>query len=278
MNKTAIWAIARKDMRSMTSNKQIWVSMIILPLLFGLLVPTGAVLFGKNLDLSSAKNVKLLNTFTENMPDQMQELLHANPAMTPNEQMIYFFLNYMCPSLFLLIPLITTTMIAANSMVGEKERRTMESLLFAPISVTDLFIGKVLSALLPALAISFGTFLGFTVLVDALTYNIFHGMIFPNANWLILMFWVIPALTLCVILFNVLISARVKTFQAAQNLSGVIVLPIVALMVSNSTGLLLFGPLPMLVLGAALLLIGLLFLSRIAKWNQRHVLFEKQIH
>ncbi|PWK13813.1 ABC transporter permease subunit [Tumebacillus permanentifrigoris] len=278
MNKTAIWAIACKDIRSMTSNKQIWVSMIILPLLFGLLFPAGAVLFGKNIDLSSPKSTKLLNSFTSNMPEQLQAMMSMNPPLTANEQLIYFFLNYTCPSLFLLIPLITTTMIAANSMVGEKERRTMESLLFAPISVIDLFLGKVLSALVPALAISFGTFLGFTVLMDGLTYNIFHELIFPNANWLILMFWVIPTLTLCVILFNVLISARVKTFQAAQNLSGVIVLPIVALMVSNSTGLLLFGPIPLLVLGAVLLVIGLLFLTRIAKWNQRHVLFEKQIH
>ncbi|MBL0386170.1 ABC transporter permease subunit [Tumebacillus sp. ITR2] len=278
MNKTAVWAIARKDMRSMTSNKQIWISMIVLPIIFGLLFPTAAVFLGKNMDLSSGKNERMYHNLTSNMPDQLQALLNLNPGMSPNEQIVYFFLNFMCPSFFLLIPMITTTMIAANSMVGEKERRTMESLLFAPITVLELFLGKVLSAFIPALAVSFGTFLGFAVLVDALTYNMFHTLIIPNVNWLTLMFWVIPTMTLCVILFNVLISARVKTFQAAQNLSGVIVLPVVLLVVSNASGLLLFGPLPMLIFGGVVLLLSLLFLTRITKWNQRHVLFEKQIH
>lgn len=278
MNKAAIWAIARKDMRSVTSNKQIWLSMIILPIIFGLLFPFGAIYLGSHMDLTTQKNANFYETITSNMPDQLRELLNVSPSMTPNDQVIYFILNYMCPSFFLLIPLITTSLIAANSMVGEKERRTMESLLFAPISVLELFIGKVLSALIPALSISFGTFLGFAILVDAMTYSRFHALIIPNGNWLMLMFWVVPSVTLCVILFNVLISARVKTFQAAQNLSAVVVLPIVLLVVSNASGLLLFGPLPMLIFGAVVLLIGLFFLTRIAKWNQRHILFEKQIH
>ena len=43
-----------------------------------------------------------------------------------------------------------SSVVAASSFVGEKERKTLESLLYTPIDIASLFWGKLLSAFIPA--------------------------------------------------------------------------------------------------------------------------------
>lgn len=85
------------------------------------------------------------------------------------EQLVYLFVNYMMASLFLLIPVITASAIAANSLVGEKERKTLESLLFALITVKELFVSKVLSSFIPAFGVSFISFILSGVIINVLS-------------------------------------------------------------------------------------------------------------
>lgn len=277
MNKSIIWAIARKDIRAITSNAQIWSAMIILPLLLCVIMPGAVIIAGKSVDLASLNGVDMIQTMIKNLPEgDLREMLLGLDS--EKDQIIYMFVNYMLVPLFLLIPVLTSSMIAANSFVGEKERRTLESLLFAPMEIRDLFIGKVLASFIPTMAISLGSFILCGIVVDSLTFSRFDQLIFPSWNWLIMILWIVPILSLVTILFNVLISARVKGFQEAQQLGGVIVLPVIGLMISQTMGLFLINPAILLIAGAALLIICLFLLNKIAKMNQRHVLFERQVH
>ena len=45
------------------------------------------------------------------------------PLETEEQQFVYVFINYLLPSLFLLVPIITASTVAANSFVGEKETK-----------------------------------------------------------------------------------------------------------------------------------------------------------
>ena len=179
---------------------------------------------------------------------------------------------------FLIVPAMSASIIAANSFVSEKEGRTLESLLFAPIDIRSLFLGKALSALLPTLFLTLFCFLLYGILVNAIAYPLFHELIFPTGNWWVLLFWVIPLISVGCILLNVLVSAQVKTFQAANQISGMVVLPIILLVAGQFSGLLLLNSWVLFLIGALLLVLNVFFLRRITRLNNRNTLFESQIH
>jgi len=270
MNRTLIWAIAEKDMKSIWKTSKVWIGLILLPLLMGVAIPTAAVLVGRFGDLEAGGSA-ILNVLDQVTADGGE----AFP--TVNHQFVYFFVNFLLAPFFMLIPVINALMIAVNSFVGEKERRTLESLLFAPIEVKDLFLGKLLASFIPAYASALVSFVLSGVIINALAYPMFGELLFPSANWLVMIFWVIPAFTVCTILVSVLVSARAKDFQEAQQYAGVIVLPIVGMLVGQATGVLIIGPLLMGILGAVLLLLSVVLLRWIARMNQRDVLFERQV-
>ena len=114
-------------------------------------------------------------------------------------------------------------------------------------------------------------------MINGLGYPLFGTMIFPSANWLVLILCLSPMVTLMTVLLNVLISSRVKTYQEAQNIGGVIILPVVGMMAGQASGLFLVGTPIMLLISLAILIINAILLQRITKYNDRFVLFEKQI-
>ncbi|MFD1737255.1 hypothetical protein ACFSCX_11895 [Bacillus salitolerans] len=105
----------------------------------------------------------------------------------------------------------------------------------------------------------------------------FQGFIFPGTNWLFLVFWIAPIITIFTILVEVLVSARAKSFQEAQQIGGLVILPIIALFVGQATGFLILNPLILLIIGIVLLVLSGLLLKLITKFNSRNVLFERQI-
>ncbi|WP_028560321.1 ABC transporter permease subunit [Paenibacillus pinihumi] len=271
MNYNKIIAIADKDMKMTRKTGKVWISLILLPLILGVLIPAAIVSIGRWADILALGNGRIMLLLEHlSIPDKIS-------MPTVNHRFVYFMTQYMLVPIFMLIPVINAMMIAVNSFVGEKERRTLESLLFAPIEIKDLFIGKLLASFIPAYASTLASFLVGGIIMNVLAYPMFGSIIFPSLNWFILLFWVIPVFTISAILFSVLVSARSKGFQEAQQIAGVIVLPIVGLLVGQSTGVVLMSPLVLLVLGGALMGLNLVLLVLIAKLNQRGLLFERQI-
>jgi ABC-2 type transport system permease protein len=281
MNKQIISAIARKDLKATFSSKKIWVPMIILPVLLCILFPAIFSYFGLHTGImvgESAKELeKPINAFIQSFPNSsMRDTLVALPTL--GLKSVYYFLNFMMIPFFLIVAIINSMVTSSNSFAGEKERNTLETLLFAPISIAELFVGKVIASLIPSISITFGAFLVNAVIVNIIAYPYFEEILFINANWLILMFWVIPTLVLFNIVLNVLVSARVKSFQEAQQFGGLMVLPVVGIIVSQASGLFFLSPLVLLLIGAGFLIGNGILLKLITKFNQRNTLFESQIH
>lgn len=276
MNKQAIWAIARKDIRGITSSIQIWLPMVLVPLILGVVMPAAIIIAIRTIDISSISNMQMIIDVIEKMPKgSLRELLQSFPSV--NHKIIYFIVNYLFAPFFLIIPIMASSVISANSFVGEKERKTMESLLLAPIDIKSLFIGKVLAAFIPSMVVTISSFLLYGIVTNVLSYPLFNKLIFPSWNWLILIVWLVPIISLSVILVTVIISAKVKGYQEAYQLSGMMVLPVVALVISQATGLLFLQALHLFVIGLVLLIIITLALRNISKWNNRNALFESQI-
>ena len=102
-------------------------------------------------------------------------------------------LGYLLSPLLLVIPLMVSAVLAADAFAGEKERRTLERLLHLPITDRDLFLAKVLSAFVPALAI---TWVG----CHRLRRRGQHRRLAGHApglraftQWMVMIVWVAPA-------------------------------------------------------------------------------------
>jgi ABC-2 type transport system permease protein len=154
--------------------------------------------------------------------------------------------------MFLIVPVMVASVIAADSFAGEKERKTLEALLYTPTSDREVFVAKLLSAWLPAMAVALAGFLLYAVTVNMVSWPTMGRIFFPNLMWLALVLWVVPAAAGLGLGSMVLVSIRAQGFQDAYQIGGVIVLPIVLLVFGQVAGVMYFSV-------GVVLLLGLLF-------------------
>jgi len=277
VNRRAVLAVARKDIRAVTANLQVWLPMVLVPLILGVAVPLGMVLaFRYGAEGLSAADVRTLIGWAERLPaGDLGDALAGLPDLS--RRLIFVGANYLLAPFFLMIPLMAASVISADSFAGEKERGTLETLLFAPVDMVSLFTGKVLAAFAPAMGLSLATLLLCAAAVNAAAWPLFHRIIFPQPNWIPLVLLVIPAVALLAILLNVFISARVATFQAAYQMGGLVVLPMLLLVAGQATGVLVFSVPVVLAVGLGLWLVdGLLLWLALGRLD-RQQLFAGQV-
>jgi ABC-2 type transport system permease protein len=124
---------------------------------------------------------------------------------------------------FLILPAFIPIAIAVYSIVGEKEQGSLEPLLAAPISDLELFLGKALASVLPALGltwVSFGLFLGASA---ALSGGLPPHVLTPP--WLAAIFGLTPLLALFTVGVTMLVSSRASDTRAAYQFSSFAILP-----------------------------------------------------
>lgn len=264
----ALWAIVRKDVATVGANVQVWLPMVVLPLIFGIVIPTVLLLTLRSAGADGLGDFG----FIDLLPDTLKQ-----SSWNAEQQVAHFVLNYMFAPFFLLIPLMAASVISADSFAGEKERGTLESLLFSPVDVRTLLLGKALAAFLPAMALSLITLVASTVVANTLGWPLFGHMFFPNVNWIPLMLLVIPSLSLAAILVNVFISAKVATFQAAYQLGAIVILPALALFFGQVSGLLLLDFSLIVAIGVLLAAIDVFLLTMMRTRLDRARLFESQV-
>lgn len=237
MNLEILKAIVVKDLREVRQNTAAWLPMVIVPLIFVVVLPLGMILVPQyaNIPLEQFTADADLEMFLSNMPPAMQQTLAGLDAL---QSTLVVMLGYLLAPMFLIFPLMFSTVIAAESFAGERERKTMEALLYTPATDQELFMGKVLAALLPAMLLTWSSFLGYIVVVNSAAFPLFGRIWFPLPNWWPLMFWIAPALAVLGISATVLISVRTQTFMGAYQLSSSLVLLVLVLMGGQISGVL----------------------------------------
>jgi ABC-type Na+ efflux pump permease subunit len=151
---------------------------------------------------------------------------------------------------FLIVPLMTSAVIAADSFAGEKERRTLEALVHTPTSDRDLYLGKLLAPWLAAMAVALVGYVLYVAVVNLFGAGAVGRPIAITARWLLVVLWLAPAVAALGVGALVHVSARVRGFQEAYQLGGLVVLPLVLLLVGQLTGVLYFDLPVIAVLGA----------------------------
>lgn len=134
---------------------------------------------------------------------------------------------------FLLLPAIIPLAIAVYSIVGEKEQSSLEPLLATPISDLELFLGKALASVIPALVLNWASFGIFLAAASALLGGFPPHVLTPP--WLAAIFGLSPLLALFAVGVTMLVSSRASDARAAYQFSSFAILPgIIPLIIYSS--------------------------------------------
>ena len=142
-------AIIKKDISGITANKRMFSALLIVPFVLMVFVPTIFIL--------------ILHFAPDEMGD-FEKLLEMIPLesreVNLNTVVIALLLNYILPVFFLIIPVMVSSIMAASSFIGEKEKRTLETLLYCPLSLRQIFQAKVMASFLLMFHVSTDYLLG----------------------------------------------------------------------------------------------------------------------
>lgn len=265
INRQRVLALMRKDLRELAHNKQATTPLIVVPLLFVVVIPTAVILLGNNSVLTSS--ISGLQGFLDHLPADL-----LPPGLPEDQTLVYAVIVFFMAPFFLLIPVMIASITAASSFVGEKERRTIEGLLYTPLTDRELVLGKVLASVLPSVALSWIAFVVYTVLVNALAGPRLGGIFFPTWTWAVIIVGLVPLVAFLATSLIVAVSGRSTTMQEAQGSAVLVILPVVGLVVSQATGLMLFDLTIALAACAALLLIDIgVFLAVVGRFRRERI-------
>jgi ABC-type Na+ efflux pump permease subunit len=239
---SAVRVLLARDLGAIKRSKALVLPMLMLPVVLLVLLPAavGLAANGKQLDISR---------FIQFLPSGLAEPILAYPE---NEQLVILVLGYLVAPLFLIVPLMVSAVTASDTFAGEKERRTLETLLHLPVRDRDLYIAKLLGGFIPATAVSWLGFVLFTIISNIVCWPVMHRLFLPTWLWMIVIFWLAPAVAALGLGIMVRVSMRVSNTQEAQQLGGAVVMPLVILAVGQTTSILLRGPATAFVAGVAI--------------------------
>jgi ABC-type Na+ efflux pump permease subunit len=189
VSKRRVRAIFRKELREYRHNGSIIATMAVIPLMF-IILPLVAVL---------------------RLPaSESSALLLGHPL-----------------AILLGIPAIVPAMLAAYSVVGERQQGTLEPVLTTPIPREEFLLGKALAALVPSLAMSYAVYGFFLACVELFADPAVASAVLQGPEVLAQLLFT-PLLAAWSIWVGIGISARSSDLRVAQQLGTIASLPSLA--------------------------------------------------
>lgn len=256
------WIISIKEWREILRDFYVLGILVFLPLaMVGTLV--FLTYFYMKFFLSNLDKIQLM---LANMP---KAYLDGLSGYTEVQKIAVLPLKIIGLPFFLLIPLLISGIITSDSFAGERERNTLEPLLAAPIRPAEILAGKILTPFLPGMLVTWVSFALFTWAVAGLINPLFITPVFPDRVWIFTMALVVPLFLAGTVLAQILISMRARSVKAASALNMLLSLPVLFLMLLQSSGFVLFSiqslfwiALILALVNLGLFLLGLRFFNR----------------
>ena len=261
--------VFKKDWLEIRRNLQVLLPLLFVPVVFAVVLPAVAVV--PTLSIPSQASSEGLLAIMKTLPAHVrQEIV----GMTGQQAIAYMMLLYLFAPVFLIIPIMVSSVIASDSFAGEKERKTIEALLATSLSDAEMLLGKILVSFVPAVAVTAVAFVIYSAVVDSLTLGLFNGrLLLPNTIWLSLIFGLAPAVAFADIGLTVVISARVKGVREAQQISALLLVPLFAAVLGQASGSMFFDPLLITALTVLLMAFDIIILVASMKaFGRDHIL------
>ena len=193
MNFNLVREMMRKDLQEVRKNGYVFFSLLLLPIMLVVI----SVIDSFAVDLSTGgSSSPLLSTFS---------------------------------TIMVFIPAIVTSLIGSTSVILEKNNHSLEPLLATPITDSELFAGKALAPLSIGVLLSWIAFTLYIAIMDALTYGRLGYLLFPTDLTLVQMFFLAPVTGMLGTFLTLLVSSKMKDVRAAQQVSALVVLPLLLL-------------------------------------------------
>jgi ABC-type Na+ efflux pump permease subunit len=259
-------AIIKKDFQGIIANKRMFSVLLIVPLLMTVIIPTIFILTTQFSPIDEVeKMAKMLDS---------AGLIDNNfDAEGLQQNVTSMLLNYILPLFFLLIPIMASSVMAANSFVGEKEKNTLETLLYSPLPLKEIFGAKILASFFLSMAVSVFSFIIMMIIIQTELFFLTGSFVMLNINWLIVMFLVSPSVALLAINLIVRGSAKSQSSEESQQRSVFLILPIILLVAGQFTGIMLLSAWLFLAIGAAVAAVALfMFRGHFSKFHYENIL------
>jgi ABC-2 type transport system ATP-binding protein len=236
---TALWAIARRAAVESLNDRLTR----LMNLVFALVVPIGLVSL------------------------VLRPLLRVDSSLMPDQLTFYLLVIGMMPA-------VGAVGIAAGQFAGERERGVLTPLLAAPASNLAIFGGKVLGSILPPL--------GYSV-IALLVYLACIGVVLgPGAletlpvDLSVTMVLLLATVTCLAAILGTLVSSRVRTYNAAQQVAGILLIPVWAAMFGLAFRLDQWGTAGLVAAVGGTLILDVVLLTIAARtWRREEVLSQR---
>jgi ABC-2 type transport system permease protein len=127
--------------------------------------------------------------------------------------------------LMLIIPVVLPPVIAAYSIVGERDQGTLEPVLTAPIRASELLLGKAIAAFLPSVGIAYAIYSIVLISIRFGAAHVVRSVAFHPPELLAQILFT-PLLALWSIWIGIGISTRASDVRVAQQLATLAGLPL----------------------------------------------------
>ena len=203
------WIVTQKDLSILKRNRYVLYSLLALPIIMGAVLP---IIYTFSLQAASSQMTR-------------QELISSADVITN-----------LISSFLILIPAILPSIIASYSFVGEKIERSLEPLLATPTTDGELLLGKSLASFLPCMGVTYLAAAISIVIMDSWSLGRLGILLLPNAYWAISLGLVAPLACVMSVEANIIVSSKVNDIRAAQQIGGLVVLPLIFLVIFAVTG------------------------------------------
>jgi ABC-2 type transport system permease protein len=171
--------------------------------------------------------------------------------------------------LMLIIPIVIPPVIAAYSVVGERDQGTLEPVLTAPIRASELLLGKAVATFLPSVGIAYAIYLVVLISIRLAAADVISDLAFHPPQLLAQLLFT-PLLALWSIWVGIGISSRATDVRVAQQLATLASLPLLAF--TSLISFQILTPSVPLAIGLALALVAI----DLAGWRIVARLFDRE--
>ena len=238
-----VLAIVRRDLTIVLRSRAVLLPIIIVPIVLFVGLPLG---LATTLRLGG-EQLGELGALLDVLPEHVRRQLGDGPI---EQRLLVYLVEFQFASLFLIVPLMVAAVIAADSFAGEKERKTLEALLYTPTTDMELYVAKLVGPWVAATGVATLGYLLYVISTNLIATVDAGRLLAVTPLWLVVILWLTPAVAALGLGALVLVSARVRGFQEAYQIGGLIVLPVLLLIVAQFSGVLFLDAAVAIVLGS----------------------------
>ncbi len=224
MNWGHVRIVAGTDLRRLFKSKDYWIPLVIMAGLFFVIIPLLVLtMLGR---LEQTGFVTQVTDIVGRLPAQVTD---AARGETATARAGYIAAVFLLAPIAIIVPVTISAAVGSNVIVGERERGTGEFLAHSPITMRELYVGKLIASLVPGFLATIVGFSAYALVVNLTVGASIGTWFFPTAGWVMLIVWVIPPFIAAALAVILRISARVKSAAAAQQASSLVTLPVIIL-------------------------------------------------